>query len=356
MKLGLGLYRHMLTEDNLAFARQAGATHIVAHLVDYFSSGPTIPASSSTGLGWGVTDRGDAPWTLAEVEGIREKVEAAGLQLAAIENLDPAHWHDILLDGPRREEQVEIVKASIDVLGQAGVPCLGYNFSLAGVWGHIRGPFARGGAESLAFDESLMPEQTPIPGGQIWNMTYDLSAGGSVVPPTGADVIWDRLIRFLGDVIPTAEKAGVTLCAHPDDPPVSELRGIGRVLTSPAAISRLLDEVDSPSNCIEFCQGTISEMPDADVYSVIREVGRRGRIGYVHFRNVQGRTPQYREAFVDDGYVDMIRALREYADSGYDGVLIPDHTPHMTCAAPWHAGMAFALGYMRAALRIAEQE
>ena len=40
MKLGLGLYRHMLTVENLRFARQAGATHIVAHLVDYFSAGP----------------------------------------------------------------------------------------------------------------------------------------------------------------------------------------------------------------------------------------------------------------------------------------------------------------------------
>jgi mannonate dehydratase len=40
----------------------------------------------------------------------------------------------------------------------------------------------------------------------------------------------------------------------------------------------------------------------------------------------------------------------------FDGVLIPDHTPQMTCDAPWHAGLAFALGYRRAALQMLERE
>ena len=75
VKLGLGLYRHMLTVENLRFARQAGATHIVAHLVDYFSSGPRIPSSVSRSSGWGPTDRGGKPWTLEEVERIKAKVE-----------------------------------------------------------------------------------------------------------------------------------------------------------------------------------------------------------------------------------------------------------------------------------------
>ncbi len=82
----------------------------------------------------------------------------------------------------------------------------------------------------------------------------------------------------------------------------------------------------------------------------------RQKLGYVHFRNVTGKVPFYRETFIDDGDIDMIRVLRILKKNHYDGVLIPDHTPQMSCDAPWHAGMAFALGYMRAALQIIENE
>ena len=72
-------------------------------------------------------------------------------------------------------------------------------------------------------------------------------------------------------------------------------------------------------------------------------------------RNVTGKVPYYRETFIDDGDIDMLRVLRILKRNNYDGVLIPDHTPQMTCTAPWHAGMAFAMGYMRAALQTLEQ-
>jgi len=65
----------------------------------------------------------------------------------------------------------------------------------------------------------------------------------------------------------------------------------------------------------------------------------------------RGKVPRYHEVFVDEGDVDMIRALGVLRQNGYDGLLVPDHTPQMTCPAGWHAGMAFALGYMRAAIR-----
>jgi len=355
MKLGLGLYRHMLTEDNLRFARQAGATHIVAHLVDYFSGGPRIPDSVSKSAGWGPTHRVGKPWTLEEIEQIRELVEAEGLVLHAVENLDPAHWHDILLDGPRRDEQLEAVLESIRLLGEAGVPRLGYNFSLAGVWGHLRGPFARGGAESIGFDAEAIAEQPEIPVGQVWNMTYGDPGATDTIGPVEVEQMWERIRVFLAAAVPVAEQAGVRLCAHPDDPPVPRLRNTARLLTNQAALQRLVDLVPSPSNCLEFCQGTVSEMVDVDVYDAIATFSRQDRIGYVHFRNVVGRVPSYHEVFVDEGYVDMFRALRAYLDNGYDGVFIPDHTPQMTCAASWHAGMAYALGYMKAALRAAHE-
>jgi mannonate dehydratase len=116
-------------------------------------------------------------------------------------------------------------------------------------------------------------------------------------------------------------------------------------------MQHLLDVVPSPSNGLDFCQGTVAEMPGHDIYATIARFARQDRIGYVHFRNVVGQSPRYHEVFLDEGDVDMLRAARTYADNGYDGVVIPDHTPHMTCAASWHAGMAFALGYMSATFR-----
>ena len=134
------------------------------------------------------------------------------------------------------------------------------------------------------------------------------------------------------------------------------LRGTGRVVYRADQYQRLLDIVPSHFNSLEFCQGTISEMPDSDVYEAIDRYSKQGKIAYVHFRNVRGKAPHYHEVFVDEGDVDMLRALRIYRRNGFDGVIMPDHTPQMTCAAPWHAGMAYALGYMRAMMRALEAE
>ena len=91
-------------------------------------------------------------------------------------------------------------------------------------------------------------------------------------------------------------------------------------------------------------------MTGGDFYEAVESHSRQQRLGYVHFRNVAGRVPQYRETFIDDRAIDMIRVLSILHRNGFDGVLIPDHTPQITYDAPWHAGMAHALGCMRAAL------
>src|SRR5579864_6074703 len=93
MKVGLGLYRHMLTPEYYAFACQAGCTHVVVHLVDYFHQAATNPRNNQpTGAKydtWGVAGNPDKLWTATELIALRNEVEAAGLALAAIENLDP---------------------------------------------------------------------------------------------------------------------------------------------------------------------------------------------------------------------------------------------------------------------------
>ena len=71
---------------------------------------------------------------------------------------------------------------------------------------------------------------------------------------------------------------------------------------------------------------------------------------------MRGKVPRYHEVFVDEGDVDMIKALRIYRKHNFDGVLVPDHTPQIECGAPWHAGMAYALGWMNAAMTMLERE
>ncbi|MBA3673133.1 MAG: mannonate dehydratase, partial [Gemmatimonadaceae bacterium] len=186
MKLGLGLYRSLLTDDNFAFARQAGVSHLVVHLVDYFKGTNPVLASGDPTSGWGVTRNQDVPWTEEDLRGIKTRIESHGLVWEAIENFDPAHWHDILLDGPRKVQQMEALKRTIQTVGRVGIPIMGYNFSLAGVWGWTKGPWGRGGAKTLVYDESKIDLQTPIPNGMVWNMVYDPEAPAGVVPRVDA--------------------------------------------------------------------------------------------------------------------------------------------------------------------------
>ncbi len=355
MKLGLGLYRDSLTEDNFRFARQAGVTHLVVHLVDYFrGSNPSLSRGDDE-RGWGVTLNRERLWTVDELVAIRRTIESHGLRWEAIENFDPAHWHDILLDGPMRARQIEIVKQTIRNVGRAGIPIIGYNFSIAGVWGWTKGPFGRGDAMSVRFDASAIDPERAIPNGMVWNMVFDPEAPPGYLAGIGEQELWDRARDFLREVLPVAEEAGVRLAAHPDDPPVESLRGAARLVNRPEKYRRLLDLAPSPANGIEFCMGSVQEMATGDVYEALDTYSREGKIFYVHFRNVRGRVPDYQEVFVDEGDIDMIRALKVLRDNRYDGVLIPDHTPEMSTSSPWHTGMAFALGYMRAAMQALER-
>jgi mannonate dehydratase len=356
MKLGLGLYRHQLNGEHYAFAKQCGCTHLVIHLVDYFrSSRSNQPGDQPVGddTGWGLAGDPDKLWTYEELAGIRREINAAGLELEAIENFDPAHWHDVLLNGPRKPQQLENLKTIIRNVGKAGIPVFGYNFSIAGVAGRVKGPFARGNAEAVGMDGPL---DKPLPNGMVWNMVYERNAAAGVVPSPTSEELWQRLKDFLDALIPVAEEAGVTLAAHPDDPPMPTVRGQPRLVYQPHLYQKLIDLNPSPRNALEFCIGTMAEMTDGDIYEVVDNYSRQGKLGYVHLRNVRDKVPHYKETFIDDGEVDILRVLRILKRNNYQGVLIPDHAPQMSCAAPWHAGMAYALGYMRAGLQIVNGE
>ena len=271
----------MLTRENFAFARQAGATHLVAHLVDYFRGGsPQTSDDQPTGTdwGWGLAGDPDKLWALDELKSLRREVEAAGLKLEAIENFDPAHWHDILLDGPKRALHIENVKTIIRRMGEAGIPIMGYNFSIAGVAGRTKGNYARGGAPSVGMEG---PYDLPMPNGLVWNMVYDSAAPAGFIPSATHEQLWSRLERFLHEILPVAEAAGVVLAAHPDDPPMPTVRGQPRLVYQPRHYQKLIDLNPSPSNQLEFCIGSLAEMTEGDIYETVDTYSRQNRLGYV---------------------------------------------------------------------------
>jgi len=354
MKVGLGLYRYMLTREYYDFARQAGCTHVVVHLVDYFNHGPSNPRENQPTGGkyqpWGFAGDPEKLWTIEELKRLRREIEGAGLVLAALENLDPAHWHDVLLDGPKRPQHIENVKTIIRRMGEAGIPVLGYNFSIAGVSGRVSGLVGRGGSLAVGMDGPA--DDVPMPNGVVWNMVYDAAAPPGNLPSISHEELWRRFRRFLEEVIPVAEQSGVRLAAHPDDPPMPTVRQQPRLIYQPDMYQRLIETFPSPSNTLELCVGTLAEMSEGDIYAAVDQYNRQGKIAYLHLRNVVGKVPHYRETFIDEGDVDMIRILSILKRNGFDGVVIPDHTPQMSCSAPWHAGMAHTLGYILAALAI----
>jgi mannonate dehydratase len=350
MKVGLGLYRHMLTREYYDFARQAGCTHVIVHLVDYFKQGANNPRQNQPTGGkyqpWGVAGDPERLWTLEELKQLRIQTEDAGLILAGIENLDPGHWHDVLLDGPQRAQHIENVKTIIRRMGEAGIPVLGYNFSIAGVCGRVTSPAGRGGALTVGMNGPA--DEEPLPNGVVWNMIYDPNATSGTQPAITHEELWQRLQRLLEDVIPVAEESGVRLAAHPDDPPMPTMRGQPRLVFQPHMYQRLLDLVPSANNALELCVGTIAEMTEGSAYDAVDQYSRQGKIAYLHLRNVVGKVPHYRETFIDEGEVDMVRILSILQRNHFDGVVIPDHTPQMSCSAPWHAGMAHTIGFILA--------
>jgi len=351
IKLGYGFYYHMLNKREYRFARQAGATHAVVHLVDYTHGGAQEANGAKNNQpiggrqGWGLAGSNPEVWEEDNLRALKRELHEAGLELAAIENFDPAHWYDVLLDGPAKTEQLEWLKQIIRNIGRAGIPVLGYNFSIAGVASRQTGFEARGGAKSVGMQET---DDRPIPKGMVWNMVYDPTAAGGTLESATESELWERMRDFLHALVPVAEQEGVTLAAHPDDPPVERVRRQPRLVWRPDRYDRLLDMYQSPRNKLEFCLGTLAEMPGHDLYQTLRHFLDRDALGYVHFRNVRGKAPRYVETFIDDGDIDMTEVMRILVEYQYDGVLIPDHTPQMSCDAPWHAGMAYTLGYMQA--------
>jgi len=177
----------------------------------------------------------------------------------------------------------------------------------------------------------------------------DVPADLTKEPPISEEALWVNLEYFLKKVLPVAEKAGVKLSMHPDDPPLSPIRGVGRIMRSIDNYQRLLDIAPSPMNTITLCQGNFTLMTK-DLPSVIRQFSKK--ISFVHFRDVRGVPTKYEETWHDAGMTDMLACMKAYRDIGFDGVLRPDHVPTVEGDSNEHAGYSsfgrlYAIGYIR---------
>ena len=132
----------------------------------------------------------------------------------------------------------------------------------------------------------------------------------------------------------------------PNDPPVPYYRGVAQPLGDMEGMKRLIEVVDSPSNCVYFDTGVTTEK-GADAPDMIRYFGYRKRIAAVHFRNVRVEVPHYKyvEVFHDEGDCDLFQCMQAFHEVGYDGLIDPDHTPGVDGDTPdSRIGWAFAIG------------
>ena len=333
-----------MSDENLTLAAQCGVTDVVGRY-------------SGT--------------SLDELLRLREQIESFGMRLATIEGYLPI---ENLKLGRDDGTELAAMKTLLENMGRAGVKILCYNFMAGSDWVRTKlDVLERGGAKVTAFslaeveramslnqgspvaprqvapNADIAPNTPTTPDSQSRFVSRSETAtlkSGDIVT---ADELWRNLERFLRELVPVAEVAGVTMCMHPDDPPLEKLLGRARIMNSVENFERLVELVPSPANAICFCQGTFAAM-SVDIPVAIRRLGRH--IQYVHFRDVRGSRDNFVETFHDNGPTNMAAAMRAYRDIGFSGPMRPDHVPQLygeDDGEPGYTmlGRLFAYGYMR---------
>lgn len=298
--------------------KQAGVTHVVGGM------------DRRRGLD---TPREELPWAYMPLVRIKTQYEDYGFSLDVLESRPP--MNKIKLGLPGRDQEIEYVIDLIENMGRLGIPVWCYEWMPVMNWMRTSTTTpARGGALATSFDYELMKNAPLTEYGEVPD-----------------EVLWENLEAFLRIVVPVAESAGVKLAMHPDDPPLSPIRGLARIMRSIDNYQRLLDLDPSPVNGIALCQGNFTLMTD-DLPAAIRRFGEQKKIFFVHFRDVQGTPEKFVETFHDNGKTDMYACMKAYKEVGFDGVCRPDHVPTMAGDSndrPSYSnvGRLFAIGYLR---------
>lgn len=244
----------------------------------------------------------------------------------------------MLAESPERDRDIEQIQTMIKNCAAAKIPCIKYNLSILGVLRTGRTP-GRGDTSYISYK---LADAHPNP---------PLTKAGVV----NADRYWERITYFLDRVIPVATEYKVRMALHPNDSPVPPegYQGVVAVLGTVEGLKRFVTIQESPYHGLNFCQGTVSEMlrdPGKEIYDVIRYFGSRKKIFNVHFRNIRGHRDEFMEVGVDEGSVNMFKAMQAYKEVGYEYMVHPDHV----VTSPSDTGgeyTSFVYGYIRALIQ-----
>lgn len=272
------------------------------------------------------------PWDIDALRRIQKDFVGAGLQIHGLEG-DQFDMGRIKLGLEGREEDLERYCQMLRNMGELGIPLLCYNFMAQLGWWRSKGDVpGRGGALLSRFDVAEMP------------------AGLTEAGEVPAERVWENYRWFIQRVMPVAEKSGVCMALHPDDPPLPSLRGVGRIFGTTEAFERAWSLAPSPSNGVTFCRANFKLM-GADLAACIRRLGEQKRLFFLHLRDVRGTAERFEEVFHDEASAELMCTLRDCQAAGFTGPLRVDHVATLAGEAndqPGYGtmGRLFAVGYI----------
>lgn len=250
----------------------------------------------------------------------------------------------VQLGQPGRDQDIEEYGAFLRDLGRLSIPISSYDFHPANTY--TTRMVQRRGYTAREFDVAEFRTKHEK---QRFEREYS------------AEDIWSAYTYFMKAVLPIAEKSGVRLALHPDDPPLAKMNGVAKLFTHYDGYHRA-EQIAGNSRYwgLTFCVGTWSEGGDRmgkNVFEMIRDFGGRGKLLEIHFRNVTSPLPRFVETFPDDGYMDMYQVMKSLRQVRFNGVVEPDHVPGLAGDTGLRrAGTAYCLACMRAYLRRANEE
>lgn len=260
---------------------------------------------------------------------VRRRFESAGLRLFNFRVEELHNCVPIVLGTKERDAHIEMFKTHLRNCGAAGIHYITYahvaNITIAPYY-QTGVAYTRGDVPTREFDAQA-GAKLPLSHGRVYT----------------ADELWETFTHFVRAVMPVAEQAGVRIGLHPDDPPVPTLGGIARIFTNVEAYRRAIRLANSKNFGLCLCVGTWAEGGEttgASPVEMIREFGPQGRLFKIHFRNVDRPLPKFKETMIEDGYVDMYAVMKALKESGFNGSIVPDHSP----GGLWQ----YTLGYLKA--------
>lgn len=294
------------------------------------------------GIVWALHDvPAGEEWPMDKILDYKKKADAYGFHLDVVESVN-IH-EDIKLGLPTRDRYIENYKRTIEKLAQVGAKVICYNFMPVFDW--IRTDLFKeleDGSTALFYEKAKVDQMNPLdlvrkinenpdftmPGWEPERLKHLTSLFEAYKQVTVED-LWNHLQYFLEQIIPVAEANGIQMAIHPDDPPWPVF-GLPRIMTSRDNIRRLLKLVDSPSNGVTLCSGSLGANPENDIPAMVREFA--DRIPFAHIRNVRVyENGDFIETShrASDGTVDICDIVKAYHENGFTGYARPDHGRHI---------------------------